>query len=95
MEEYIKKLRGLPEEKKKLILWGSTILIGILLMVWWIPRVGNQIQDLQESDFREEFAIPELEKRLQDIPDITFPVIDIQEETASSVEYIEDKEPEL
>lgn len=91
MEEYIKKLRGLPEEKKKLILWGGTILIGILLMVWWIPRVGKQIQDLQESDFREELAIPELEKKLQDIPNITFPAIDTQEETASSSENSEGK----
>jgi len=92
MEEYIKKLRGLPEGKKKLILWGGTVLVGILLLVWWIPRVGNQIQDLQESDLREELAIPELEERLQGIPDITFPEIDIQEETASSLESNEDEE---
>jgi len=95
MEEFIKKLRGLPERNKKLIVWGGAVLTGILLLIWWIPRVGNDIRDLQETDFREELAIPELEKELRGIPEIVFPAVDTQEETASSSEVIDNREPKI
>ena len=95
MEEFIKKLRGLPERNKKIILWGVTVLTGILLLVWWIPKVGNDIRDLREIDYREELAIPELEKELQGIPDIVFPAVDTKEETASSSDELKSQEPEL
>ncbi|MBU2540247.1 hypothetical protein KJ786_03755 [Patescibacteria group bacterium] len=34
--EFIKKLQGLPEEKKKIILWTVVIILGLILSFFWI-----------------------------------------------------------
>ena len=90
MNETLAKLRNLPEGKKKYIVWGITIFVGILLLIWWIPRVGEKLQDVGKSDFAEELSLPELKEQLESIPPIEFPTVSIPEEGEEQVDSSEE-----
>ena len=64
------KLRSLPEGQKKMLAWGVTIAVGLGLLLWWIPNMKNKIEEVGETDVREEFSIPELEEQLNSIPNL-------------------------
>lgn len=72
-QDFIKRLQGLSEFQKKIIVWGITILLGISLLAWWIPRITERIRIQQGPSISEQFQIQELQEQLQDIPIPTLP----------------------
>jgi len=56
MEKFLKKLRELPENKKKTILWVIVIFLGIVLFVFFIKNATQKINKLQGDYFSSETA---------------------------------------
>ncbi len=50
-KESIKKLQGLPEEQKKIILWAIVVVFGIIFIVFWIRFAKQSLNniDLKQS----------------------------------------------
>ena len=67
MTKFLERLRGLPDLQKKMIVWGITILIGIGLLAWWIPRISERMQIQQGPSIGEQLRIEELQKQLKDL----------------------------
>lgn len=67
-QDVIKRLRSLSEFQKKIIVWGITILLGISLLAWWIPRLSERLQVQQDSSIGEQLQIQELQEQLQNVP---------------------------
>jgi len=74
-QDFIKRLQGLSEFQKKIIVWGVTILFGMSLLAWWIPRMAEQLHIQQGPSISEQFQIQELQEQLQDIPVPSLPDI--------------------
>lgn len=56
----LQKLQNLPEAEKKLIAWGVTIVAGILLLSWGVPRASQRIQQFQGLGPQGEVPFPEV-----------------------------------
>ena len=41
-KEALHKLQSQPDSKKKIIVWGVTILLGIGLLVWWFGQINGE-----------------------------------------------------
>lgn len=67
-QDFIKRLRGLPEFQRKIIVWGITVLLGISLLVWWIPKMSERLQMQEGPSVSEQFQLQELQEQLQGIP---------------------------
>lgn len=55
---FLKKIQGLPEGKRKAILWLVVIFVGIVLVIFYIKNVQKNLQD---------FKLPKIE-----MPNIDF-----------------------
>ena len=67
-KEALHKLQSQPDSKKKIIVWGVTILFGIGLFVWWFVNMKNTIEGNQSPTIGEQLQFNELQERLNDIP---------------------------
>ena len=67
-QEVLHKLRSQPDSKKKIIVWGVTILLGIGLLAWWLGSIKNTIGHGQGPSIGEQLQFNELQERLNDIP---------------------------
>ena len=67
MTKFLERLRGLPDLQKKMIVWGITILIGIGLLAWWIPRISERMQIQQGPSIGEQLRLDELQEQLKDL----------------------------
>ncbi len=67
-KENLHKLQNQSESQKKMIVWSVTILLGIALLAWWIPRMSERMKIRQGSDIREQLQLQELQEQLHDIP---------------------------
>lgn len=64
----LKRLQGLPEFQKKVLVWALTIILGIALLAWWIPRTGEQLKIQQSLDVNEQFRLEELREQFERVP---------------------------
>ncbi len=46
---FLGKLRNLPEDKKKVILWAIVIVIGLTMGYFWVKDAMNGISKITES----------------------------------------------
>ena len=61
---FLQKLRNLPTNKRKLILWLLIIILGVILFAFYIKNVQKRIKSLEMENIKQELQIPELEKGL-------------------------------
>lgn len=58
---FLDKLLKQPEHIRKLILWITIIILGLILAVIWINSSYKKIQELKSQNFIQELDFPEIE----------------------------------
>lgn len=58
IRDYIIKLQGLSDIKKKVILWVTVGVLGIILIFIWINLAKTRLARLQEVDFSKDLNFP-------------------------------------
>lgn len=43
------KLRGLSVESRRMIVWSIVIILGVLLVAWWVLGVSKGVQKIGEQ----------------------------------------------
>ena len=46
---FLEKLRNLPEQKKKIILWTIVVVLGIVMGIFWIRSAANTLDKIGEA----------------------------------------------
>ncbi len=69
----LEKIRNLSEGKRKLILWSSVIIIGVILLFFYAKNIRQKIQEFKGEDLKEQLKIPELREELNKLPKIELP----------------------
>lgn len=61
IKNFISALQNQPEEKRKLILWAATILLGIILAGWWVKGIANKLPEMKEAkdNLRYDLGVPQ------------------------------------
>lgn len=67
------KIQELPEQQRKIILWIIMILVGSILLIFYVKNIREKIQSLEIEKFKEEIQLPALEEGLEDIQKIEIP----------------------
>ena len=64
--DFITKLQNKPEHIRKRILWALIIIIGLILIIFWIAFSYQKIQEFQKQEFIEGVNLPALREQIQD-----------------------------
>ena len=67
-KEALHKLQSQPDSRKKIIVWGLTLLLGLGLLAWWVGNIKDTMERGQDQTIGEQLQIQELQQRLNDIP---------------------------
>jgi len=82
---FLEKIRKQPENTKKLILWLIVIIIGIVLLFWWLRSIYYKISNFPKGEFIEQLNVPSFEEEmnnfsLPELPEIGEEMEKIEEE---------------
>ncbi len=86
MKDFIKKIQGLPEKKRKIILWAIILVLGICLSIFYVKNIGRSIKNFQKEKFIEEFKIPSLKEEIENIPKPEMPQTDELEKIMKEIQ---------
>ncbi|MBU3942638.1 hypothetical protein KKA24_01495 [Patescibacteria group bacterium] len=58
--KFIEALRNRPIIERKIILWITVIVIGLLLGTVWVLGTSNNIKKIKSTDIQEDLNLPKL-----------------------------------
>ncbi len=61
-QKFIKKLQGLPDKQKKIILWIIVAVLGIIMAFFWFNSAAKRISKLGEGF--KDIKLPQIENRI-------------------------------
>ncbi|OGZ18571.1 MAG: hypothetical protein A2175_01840 [Candidatus Nealsonbacteria bacterium RBG_13_42_11] len=73
----LQKIQNLPEGKRKIILWGTVIIIGIALFFFWTKNAKKSFTNFDMGEFQKQLNFPKIEIPKFDLPDLDFPDLDL------------------
>jgi len=66
----LERIQGLPERKKKIILWIVLAVLAVILFYFLLTNFGAKLKNLNSKNIQKELNIPELE-----MPELKLPSI--------------------
>ena len=68
----LERIQGLPEKKRKIILWAVLAALSVILLYFLLTNFQNKLKNIKggSEDFQKDLNIPELE-----MPELNFPSI--------------------
>ena len=66
----LERIQGLPERKKKIILWIVLAVLAVILFYFLLTNFGAKLKNLNSENIQKELNIPELE-----MPELKLPSI--------------------
>jgi len=86
--DFIKKIQGLPEDTRKIILWVLLSVIGVLLFFLWGWNSIRTVKNMDKDSLLNDMKVPELTTEFQDSID------EINEKTENMEDFFDDLELE-
>ena len=78
--KFIEKLQNKPENTKKIILWVTVIIVGLVLFFLWIINAKRSIQEFWKEDFFTNFNVSGFKEKMENLPKVEIPKIDEEKE---------------
>lgn len=87
-KDFLKKIQGLPEGKRKIILWSVVIAIGLALIVFWFLNIKQAVNSFDKGKFFEEMKLPDASQETDFAPseDYDLPSYELFEEELKKLE---------
>lgn len=76
---FLRKLQNQPEHIRKIILWGTVVILGLGLAIWWINSSYRSLKGFEKEKFIEKMNLPNFMQGLEDLPEIKMPEINEEE----------------
>lgn len=94
MKDFIKKIQGLPEKKRKIILWLIISVLGITLFIFYVKNISQRIKSFQERNIIEELKIPSLKEEIESIPKPEMPKTEDLEKMMKEIQEQQEQQTE-
>ena len=69
MTKLLERIQGLPEKKRKTILWIAIAVLAVILLCFLLNNLQNKLKNLDVSEFPEleipELKIPNIDEKQQ------------------------------
>jgi hypothetical protein len=62
MKEWLAKLNKLSIQQKQYIVWSIVIVLGLVLVAWWVFSTAEQLKSRDWSSAKESIDFPEREE---------------------------------
>lgn len=89
MRNLLLKIQGLPEFKRKIILWVVIAILALTLLSIYIENAQKRLKGLEMGEIREELQFPSLEEELKKLPKIEIPKIEMPEIDQEKLQELE------
>ena len=66
----LEKIQNLSERTRKIIFWSVIIIMGIILLCFWINNFQKKLKNLETEKIKEELKIPSLEEEFKNLPEM-------------------------
>jgi len=60
---FLEKLRNLPLNIRKIILWSVVGILSVSLLTWWIISIPKRVESFQKEQFLEEITPPSFQEK--------------------------------
>jgi len=77
--DFLRKLRALPETKRKMILWIVVVIVGLIFSFFWFKNLQNKLENFKKEEFKEKLNLQKLEMPKIEMPEIELPEISEEE----------------
>jgi len=77
MKDLIKKIQDLPEFKRKIILWIVIVILGLVLVSFYIKNVQKRLKGFEVEKFKEELQLPSIKEGVKELPKLEIPKIEM------------------
>lgn len=68
MKHILRKLQNQPEHIRKIILWSVIVILGLILLSWWVKNTQNELRSFENKGLIESLELPEIEMLKLEIP---------------------------
>lgn len=79
MKDFLAKLQNQPESTKKIILWLTVIVIGLVLIVIYVKHIQKTIANFNIEDLSRQLNLPSFGEQLKNLPELEMPEINEEE----------------
>jgi hypothetical protein len=81
---FLKRLQNLPEKKKKIIFWSTLLVLFIGLIIWYAGHAQQVIKNFQAQKFIESLNLPDIKMpQLPQMPNLEIIENNVQETTTT------------
>ncbi|MFC1789400.1 hypothetical protein ACFLYY_00285 [Patescibacteria group bacterium] len=84
MDKFLEKIRKLPFNQRKIILWSTITIIALFLLFFFVKNIEKSLKEFRTEDLKKELGIPELQKELNNLPKFEIPKNEIS--TSSEIQ---------
>jgi hypothetical protein len=63
MDNYLKKIQDLPEERRKIILWSIVGVLAVILLFFWYKNFKAKLDSLNPQSNNPEFISMEIKAK--------------------------------
>ena len=66
---FFQKLQNRPERERKIILWATVAISGVILVSFLFDNFKKRLEDFKTEEFKEDLEIPSLEEEFENLPE--------------------------
>ena len=71
MKKFLEKIQKLPEDKRKMILWATVIIIGMVFFVWYFKNI--KLVPIDKEKLQSDLKLDDLKEDLNNLPKFELP----------------------
>jgi len=71
MKKFLEKIQKLPEDKRKIILWATVIIIGVGFFVWYFKNI--KLVPVDKEKLQSDLKLQYLKEDLKNLPKFELP----------------------
>jgi hypothetical protein len=71
MKKFLEKIQKLPEDERKIILWATVIILGLVIFIWYFTNI--KLGPINKEQLQSDLKINELKDNLNKVPNVEMP----------------------
>jgi len=58
--KFLEKIRNLPEQTRKVILWATVIVLALIMLFFWVRSIPQRLGSFQAGQFFQQLGLPKI-----------------------------------
>jgi hypothetical protein len=71
MNKFLEKIQNLPEDRRKIILWATVIILGLVFFTWYFKNI--KLLPIDKEKLQNDLKVQDLKENLSNLPKFELP----------------------